>query len=122
MSKKLVSEQYQMKCIDDDYEVHGDFNTYSARNLMIVFEICDSKERACKDDETIKKALSFSYILLLENEELYHHHKEPESDEMIHRGTKASWYALSTVTRSDFQKKISVEQLHYDRRNIFGFT
>ena len=98
-----------MRCIDQDYEVYGDFNTYSTSNLMIVLELCDSKERTCKDDETIKKALQYSYILVLENEELYQHHKEPKSDEMIDRGTKTSWYALSTVTRNDFQRKIKVE-------------
>ena len=31
-------------CIDDEYEIKGDFNTSAASNLMIVFELCKEEE------------------------------------------------------------------------------
>ena len=56
-----------MKCIEDDFEVFGDYNTYAARNLMITFEMCDSNERQCKSEVEIERALAKSYILVIEN-------------------------------------------------------
>ena len=39
---------------------------------------------------------------------------------MIQRGTKTSWYAISTATRLDFQKKVKVNNLNYED-SMFGF-
>ena len=30
-----------LQCIAEPYELYGDFNTLSASNLMVVYEICD---------------------------------------------------------------------------------
>ena len=84
-----------MKCIEDEFEVLGDFNTAATKNLMIVYELCDSSKRTCKSEAEIGRMLAYSYILIIENEERFQHHKEPDSGEMIVRGTKSSWYALS---------------------------
>ena len=41
---------------------------------MIVFEVCDPAVQVkCKAPEVIERALQFTYILLLENEEQYKH-------------------------------------------------
>ena len=65
---------YDIRCIDEDYGVSGDFNTASAENLMITFELCDSTTGAtCKSDEEIAKAMEYSYILIIENKESYKH-------------------------------------------------
>ena len=39
---------YDLRCIGDDFNVRGDFNTNSANNLMITFELCDRTKRTCK--------------------------------------------------------------------------
>ena len=85
---------------------------------MITFELCDSKQRTCKSDTEIERALAYSYILVIENEEVYQHHKDPASGEMIIRSTKSTWYPLSKVARSDYLKKIKLQELNYNYRNI----
>lgn len=60
-----------MKCIDEDFELYGDFDTNFAQNLMIVFDRCDPSERVCADDAVIDEWIKFKYIILVENEENY---------------------------------------------------
>lgn len=62
--------------------------------------------------------MAYSYILVIENEEVYQHHKEPGSGEMIIRSTKSRWYPLSTITRADYLKKIQLQELNYNYRNV----
>ena len=43
-----------MKCITDDLtEIQGNYNTYSAQNLMVVFEKCDPEKQKCKSESEI---------------------------------------------------------------------
>ena len=42
-----------MNCIDEPFEVFGDYNSNSASNLMVVFDICDPKKRTCKSEAEI---------------------------------------------------------------------
>ena len=56
----------------DDVFINGNYNTDSAKNLMIVFEKCDPNERKkkglkCKTEAEIDDWLLFKYILVLEN-------------------------------------------------------
>ena len=67
LSRSVSQDYFSMKCIEDDFEVFGDYNTYAARNLMITFEMCDSNERQCKSEVEIERALAKSYILVIEN-------------------------------------------------------
>ena len=42
MSRFVVKDyDDKMMCIEEDFEVYGDYNTYAAQNLMITFELCD---------------------------------------------------------------------------------
>ena len=47
-------------CLDEPYDIHGDFNTISTDNLMIVFELCTLEKRnvtigeKCKSQEEIE--------------------------------------------------------------------
>ena len=48
-AEAIVKESgYNIQCIVDDYHISGDFNSFSASNLMVVFEVCDSSVRTCK--------------------------------------------------------------------------
>lgn len=43
-----------MKCIDEPYQIRGHFDSQTASNLMIVYEVCDPAKMAkCKDPEVI---------------------------------------------------------------------
>ena len=47
-----------MICIDDEYEIKGDYVTTGSVGLLVVFELCNRDERStCKSDEEIKNKL-----------------------------------------------------------------
>ena len=56
-----------LKCIAEPYELYGDFNTLSSRNLMVVYEMCDPDKYKCKEEAEIQSELEHSYIVVLEN-------------------------------------------------------
>lgn len=62
-------------CVDEPFEVTGDFDSETAKNLMVTYELCDNTKvgNVCKSRDVINKALEFSYILLIENKESYKH-------------------------------------------------
>ena len=117
-AKALVNDAYQMLCIDEPYNIYGDFDSRAAANLMVTFEVCNEMERKCKSRNEIKNALAYSYILIVENEEFFVQHLTPDDGEMIQRTTKSSWYGLSTIDRSDYVRKIMVESIHFKYYNI----
>ena len=48
-TKSIVYESgYDIRCIDEPFKIKGDFNTNSAANLMVTFELCDDSKRKCK--------------------------------------------------------------------------
>ena len=47
-----------MICIDDEYEIKGEYATTGSVGLLAVFELCNRDERrTCKSDKEIKKKL-----------------------------------------------------------------
>lgn len=92
---EVVKDRF--KCIDEPFELKGHYDSQSAQNLMVVFEVCDpTKRKKCKSPEVIRKALQFSYILLVENNEFYKHQETTGSEEMILHEANLKWFALST--------------------------
>ena len=86
---------------------------------MVAFERCNPKEQTCKSKEEIDEYLEQSYILLIENSELFVHQLPPSSPEMHTKETKISWYAISTAVRTDSVKKLVFEDIHYTE-STFG--
>ena len=81
-SAKTITEtpSIDLRCIDtDDFEVSGNFNSDSASNLMVVFELCDASLRTdCnKDPVAIAKYVEQAYMVILENESLFVHENHP---------------------------------------------
>ena len=62
---KLINQQ--MICIKDDnvYNMYGHYDAGQARNLMIVFEKCDTEkgDTKCKSPDEIEKWLNLKYIM-----------------------------------------------------------
>lgn len=57
----------KMKCIDEPYEINGDYNSDITANVQAVFVKCDRRYQTCKSDEVINDWLKFKYIVTLEN-------------------------------------------------------
>ena len=50
-------------CIDEDYEIYGDYDGMKASNLMVVFDRCNVAESSqCATEEEFNSALELSYI------------------------------------------------------------
>ena len=81
--------------MDEPIEISGDYDTFTGQNLMIVYEICNPKLRKCKSAEVIQQELETSYMLIIENEQVFKHWEYPGSKEMIERVATYRWYALS---------------------------
>ena len=56
----INSVKQNLKCIDDPYQIKGHFNSQTAANLMVVYEICDpvKQQGKCKEPEVIEDVLS----------------------------------------------------------------
>ena len=68
-------EEYKskLKCLDEQIEINGNYNTGVASNLIIAFVKCsdDSKKGRCKSDGEIEKWLENKYLITLENEKKF---------------------------------------------------
>ena len=85
---------------------------------MVVFQRCNQSERKpnepdCAGWEEVDAALYGSYIVLVENKEIYLHQESPSSGNVIQRNTHISWYALSLFYPVDFYKKLSQAMIKY---------
>ena len=48
----------KLQCIDDQIELHGDFNTATAKLLFLAFVSCDkTKRKTCKSEKEVKEWL-----------------------------------------------------------------
>lgn len=73
-SESLRDYLPKMKCVDEPYDLYGDFSTNIASNLMVVFELCDPSEHDgdyCAEPEVIAEWMEFKYMINVENEENY---------------------------------------------------
>ena len=87
-----------MKCLEQgQFEIIGNYNTDKAKNIMIVFEKCNSTAlgRPCKSDTEINEWLKFKYIVALENERFFVQDKFDE--ERIAGVSHLSWYSLTLL-------------------------
>lgn len=63
---------HKMKCIDEAYELFGDYHADAASNVQAVFVRCDpSKQTTCASEQEIEDWLKFKYIVTIENVEQY---------------------------------------------------
>ena len=61
-------------CIDEPYELRGNYDDPISSNLIITFELCSLEKRStCKSDKEISEAIEFNYLLVFENSQIYNH-------------------------------------------------
>ena len=66
-TKMWTTFHESFKCIDEPYDVYGDYNSNAAGNLMVVFDKCDPAKQEdgfCKSEKEIAEWLEFKYILI----------------------------------------------------------
>ena len=61
---KFETFNSKMKCIDEEFQIWGDYNSDDGQNLMVVFEKCDPGERECESEEVINRWLEYKYIVV----------------------------------------------------------
>ena len=66
-SDLIVNVQETLRCIDEPFEISGSYDTFTAQNLMVVYEVCNPESRKCKSQETIERILKTTYMLIIEN-------------------------------------------------------
>lgn len=95
-----------MKCLEQPYELWGDFDSTESSNLMIVFELCDQAKRDdCEEDEKkIHSWMKSKYLFVQQNEQTYDQSKD--SDDRIRKESMIIQHALSADTRADFPRFI----------------
>ena len=72
--------------------------------MIIAFELCNPEKRdTCKSDEEIEKAISYTFIVTLENRQRYNIDISPEGvsqdgdddNEIISSFCEMKWFAMS---------------------------
>ena len=61
----------KLKCLDDDFEISGDYNSPQAKILKFKFTICDRsvEDHDCADEEEIRNWLNCSRHVLAKKKE-----------------------------------------------------
>ena len=111
--KKFQPLQEKMKCIDEPYQIWGDYNSDQGQNLMVVFERCEQEkeeERDCESEEDIDLWLQFKYIAIQQNERNYHQNID-DSDVRVSQESFMTFHPVSVSTRADFPRMISVSEV-----------
>ena len=89
-----------MKCIEDPYEIYGDYDADMTSNLMVVLEKCNPEKRECKTDEEITEYLKFSYIIVLHNNQDYSNPIDNPSERVMEESF-IKWLPINAKDRED---------------------
>ena len=55
--KVLTAYMDTLYCINEPFEMFGDYESETASNLIVVYEKCDPERRKCKSPEVIEDSL-----------------------------------------------------------------
>lgn len=100
-----------MKCIDEPYEIFGDYNADVAANVQAVFVKCDpSTQTACASEQEIEDWLKSKYIVTLANVQQYRQ-SEPDPEERVEKFSLVNYFAIDPRIRVDFPRKVHKTEL-----------
>ena len=119
-------DQYggRFKCLDNperDLNLHGNYDTISATNMMVVFDVCNNETSTvtCKSQKEINEFLTFKYFITLENSKLFV--QDEFSQERILKKSKTHWFPLDYQTRTEYVLHLQRTDMHFiDRPLTFG--
>ena len=82
---------------------------------MIVFELCNEKERPdCKSREEMKQWMQSKYIFVQQNEIIYRH-EERQIEQRAERHSSIVMHPLSNATRIDHVQMVQISQVRFNR-------
>ena len=96
-----------MKCINQEYDIYGDYDSVAASHLVIQFEKCSGE--GCKSEAEIETFLRRKFILTMENQESFNN--DDYSDNKIQRVSKTIWYMVNSQYRSEYINEMQVTQM-----------
>ena len=87
---------------DSDIQMHGDFDSARAANLMISFEKCDYEKTPsqCESKEYIENWIQGRYIVVLTNQ--YKFAEWKFDDDKVQEKGHMFWYTLSPTHRTEY--------------------
>ena len=94
----------KLQCLDENFDLQGNYNTAKAKQLVLTFEICrdatNSAQRTCHDyEEVIKPWLKRKFLFTLENRQLFD--KEQIEQDKIDSYSALTWHVISPQIRTD---------------------
>ena len=85
----------KMKCIDEQVNIYGDYNSNSAQLLTLIFEACNPEVRStCKNEEEIKAWLRRKFIITVENTNVFR--MNIYNNTRVTYESHFNWYGIST--------------------------
>ena len=99
----------KLKCITEKIQLNGDYNSDSATNLVVVFDLCDPEKRNdCQPKSHILDWLDEKYIITLENEKKFEENNIQKG--VMHQAT-LRWFPMSASVRQDSVRMINRGQI-----------
>ena len=115
----------KLTCVDENFELQGNYNTAKAKQLVLTFEICrdapDAEVKKCFDyDTVIEPWLRRKFLFTLENRKLFS--KEQIESDKIKLYSALQWHVVSPQIRTDNYFSLSVTELNLqDSIGTVGF-
>ena len=89
-------------CIDEPYEIYGNYDTKKFDNLLAVLELCSLEKReTCKSDKEIEEVIKFSYMIIMDNYQGYKTANVPGIEDVISLVAELRWYPISTFINNN---------------------
>ena len=105
----------------DQFELLGNYDSSYAKNLMVAFVKCDSKERNdCKTEAEITEWLTFKYIIRLENSKRFIPNEF--GADKIQKSATLRWESISAEARSEMPQHMTrTKAIFKDSRLQIGY-
>ena len=102
----------KLNCLDDPIGIQGDYNSYKARVLKIVFEKCNNDtitEGVCKSDIEIQQFMRRKFITTLHNQIRFN--TAEYTDRRLVEESILSWYPIHSQIRQELANQVRVTDL-----------
>ena len=92
-----------MRCVDEEYDLFGDYNSEEASEFQLYFEKCNNNDK-CKGDAEITAFMRRKFIFTLHNTNLFQ--TDVYSPDKVTKTAKIVWYPINSMMRGETINKI----------------
>ena len=122
-AKHLNEYASKMQCFSSQvqHSLYGNYDSYEARNIVVVFEKCDPLKTTvkCKTDDEINAWMLQKYLIVYVNQERFIQHVFDEDS--VKKEALMRWAPLNPELRTDLVFTINrTKQELYDNWLVFG--